>query len=188
MATNPARPQFQDVIDEAWGDQVADHVIRRFATAGDRDTDLAGIAAADLAGQLVTVGNGPQLHDGTAWRNLGPYVERQTLGRAANLPANGEQGWAPPSSRWGNRSGDEKTFTFLLDCVLLLTYGCTGLTAATDQVQIQSPDVGPQFFPAILNWGGAWQLSCTFVGAFRAGETMVAYFHTNGGANSNMHG
>jgi hypothetical protein len=55
MATNPARPAYQDVIDEAWGDQVADHVIRRYPDAAARDLDLSGVAAVDLQGQVVVL-------------------------------------------------------------------------------------------------------------------------------------
>jgi hypothetical protein len=55
MATNPARPAYQDVIDEAWGDQVADHVLRRYPDAAARDLDLSGIAAVDLQGQVVVL-------------------------------------------------------------------------------------------------------------------------------------
>jgi hypothetical protein len=75
MATNPERPQYQDIIDEAWGDQVADHVIRRYRDAAERDADLAGFSPADLAGQVIAIAPGGalpylQAHDGAGWANL----------------------------------------------------------------------------------------------------------------------
>ena len=70
--TNPARPQYQDVIDEAWGGQVADHVIRRYADNAERDADLAGLTAAELSGQTIIVAAKYQRHDGTAWLHA-PY-------------------------------------------------------------------------------------------------------------------
>lgn len=70
MATNPARPQFQDTIDEAWGDQVADHVVRRYIDAAARDADLGAVAPADLQGQVIAVGTLLQWHDGTGWRTV----------------------------------------------------------------------------------------------------------------------
>jgi hypothetical protein len=66
MATNPARPQYQDIIDEAWGDQVADHVIRRYADKAERDADLAGIAPADLDGQVVALAAMLEIYNATA--------------------------------------------------------------------------------------------------------------------------
>jgi hypothetical protein len=71
---NPIRPSFGEVIDETWGDLVADHVVRRYVNAAERDADLAGLTAAELAGQVVVLVPGPagtppqiQLHDGTGW-------------------------------------------------------------------------------------------------------------------------
>jgi hypothetical protein len=71
---NPGRPQYQDIIDEAWGDQVADRVVRRYVDDVERDADLAGFTPAELAGQLVAIVPAApaspylQRHDGALWR------------------------------------------------------------------------------------------------------------------------
>jgi hypothetical protein len=72
---NPNRPQYQDTIEETWGDAVADTVVRRYANTADRDADLAGFTPAELAGQTIVIippGGPPMLqsHDGAAWSNL----------------------------------------------------------------------------------------------------------------------
>lgn len=75
MATNPNRPEYMDTIESTWGQSVADHVTRRYASAGERDADLAALTAADLFGQVVFVGpaGAPtgfgylQIHNGTGW-------------------------------------------------------------------------------------------------------------------------
>ena len=54
--TNPNRPQYQETIESAWGQAVADTVVRRYATAAERDADLAAFTPAELKGQLVAVG------------------------------------------------------------------------------------------------------------------------------------
>jgi hypothetical protein len=66
---NPARPSFDEVIAETWGDAVSDTVVRRFATAAARDADLAGFTPAQLRGQVVWLDTPAQLqyHDGTTW-------------------------------------------------------------------------------------------------------------------------
>ena len=65
--TNPARPEFQDIIDEAWGDQVADHVIRRYPDTATRDADLP----APEVGQVVAITGGAaprlQVRTATGW-------------------------------------------------------------------------------------------------------------------------
>jgi hypothetical protein len=71
---NPDRPDFGQVIDETWGQIVADTVVRRYATTADRDADLVGFTPAQLAGQTVAIiptDGSPawlELHDGTGWR------------------------------------------------------------------------------------------------------------------------
>jgi hypothetical protein len=94
---NPNRPQYQDTIEETWGQAVADTVLRRYANTADRDADLAGFAPAQLAGQVVTIaasGSLPllQQHDGAGWRNLpGPlygYAEKGTDQVMSTLPGN----------------------------------------------------------------------------------------------------
>jgi hypothetical protein len=84
---NPNRPQYQDTIEETWGQAVADTVVRRYASTADRDADLAGFSPAELAGQVVVVLRGaglpPQVHthDGAAWRVLGePFIIAAELG------------------------------------------------------------------------------------------------------------
>ena len=73
MATNPNRPAYLDTIASPWGQQVADHVVRRYATPAARDADLAAITAADLQGQVVAIladGTFPpylMMHNGTNW-------------------------------------------------------------------------------------------------------------------------
>jgi hypothetical protein len=73
---NPTRPNFGEVIDETWGDLTADHVLRRYVNAAERDADVAGLTPAALAGQLIAIVPGGaaipyfQEHDGTAWRSL----------------------------------------------------------------------------------------------------------------------
>jgi hypothetical protein len=75
---NPNRPQYQDTVEETWGQAVADTVVRRYANTADRDADLAGFTPAELAGQLVTIAPGggvlPWLasHDGNAWQDIAP--------------------------------------------------------------------------------------------------------------------
>jgi hypothetical protein len=78
---NPGRPQYQDIIDEAWGDQVADRVVRRYVDAVERDDDLAGFTPAELAGQLIAIvpalPAAPYLqeHDGAKWRGMPAAVD-----------------------------------------------------------------------------------------------------------------
>ena len=57
MASNPNRPQYQGTIESTWGQSVADHVIRRYATTAARDADLAGagLTPTDLEGQVVAI-------------------------------------------------------------------------------------------------------------------------------------
>jgi len=75
---NPNRPAFGDVIDETWGQIVADEVVRRYASVAERDSDLVGFTPAQLAGQVVAIvpagplaTSGPpwlEVHDGVGWR------------------------------------------------------------------------------------------------------------------------
>jgi hypothetical protein len=70
---NPNRPQYQDTIEETWGQAVADTVVRRYTSSADRDADLAGFTPAQLTGQVVAIAPGagalPYLmqHNGAAW-------------------------------------------------------------------------------------------------------------------------
>jgi hypothetical protein len=99
MASNPDRPQFQDTIDEAWGQSVADHVVRRYPDAAARDADLA-LPPAELAGQVVAIGPaaGPvhlQCHDGATWVELvaasqAPY---RVIGQNANVNTDAWGNW-----------------------------------------------------------------------------------------------
>jgi hypothetical protein len=95
---NPNRPQYQDTIEETWGDAVADTVVRRYANTADRDADLAGFTPAELGGQVVAIVPGAgvlpycQQHDGAGWRSMvGPcygYAEKNTDQVMGNLPGN----------------------------------------------------------------------------------------------------
>jgi hypothetical protein len=73
---NPTRPQYKQIIESTWGLAVADTVTRRYASNAERDTDLAGFTAAQLAGQLIAIVPGPpnyptlQFHNGTGWRAI----------------------------------------------------------------------------------------------------------------------
>lgn len=57
MASNPLRPVYQGTIESTWGQSVADHVTRRYATTAARDADLngAGLTPTDLEGQIVAI-------------------------------------------------------------------------------------------------------------------------------------
>jgi hypothetical protein len=94
MLTNPGRPQYQDIIDEAWGDQVADMVVRRYPDAAARDADLAGIAPATLAGQLIAIvpaAGAPyfEQHDGAAFVPTAGHCLATKKGPAAQTDATG---------------------------------------------------------------------------------------------------
>ena len=88
MATNPNRPEYQDTIESTWGQSVADHVIRRYATAAERDADLAALTPADLEGQVVAItGAAPYLwqYSGGVWEPIagmpaGKVVQSATVG------------------------------------------------------------------------------------------------------------
>ena len=80
---NPARPQYQDIIESTWGQAVADTVIRRYATAAARDADLAAFTPAQLLGQVVTVGAALLVHNGGTVNPWGPP------GRIARVIADG---------------------------------------------------------------------------------------------------
>jgi hypothetical protein len=75
---NPNRPQYQETIEETWGQAVADTVVRRYANTADRDADLAGFTPAELMGQLVVIAPGagviPHLeeHNGAVWHSASP--------------------------------------------------------------------------------------------------------------------
>jgi hypothetical protein len=85
MLSNPVRPQFEDIIDEAWGDQVADMVVRRYVDTAARDADLAGFDPTTLAGQVVgivpAVPGVPflQIHNGSGWVGLASGVPAPLL-------------------------------------------------------------------------------------------------------------
>ena len=92
MATNPNRPQYQDTIESTWGQSVADHVIRRYASAAERDADLAALTPADLDGQVcvITGSNGVpymQEHRQGQWHGevVRFGVSTVTVGGAANF-------------------------------------------------------------------------------------------------------
>ena len=67
---NPARPQYQEIIESTWGLAVADTVVRRYASSAERDGDLAGFTPAELAGQVVAVAGVAEVHNGTHWMPL----------------------------------------------------------------------------------------------------------------------
>ena len=91
MASNPNRPEYQDTIESTWGQSVADHVIRRYATTAERDADLAGLTPADLEGQVVAI-TGPggatylEQYRGGAWVLMGGGVGRMQGLQTGGLP------------------------------------------------------------------------------------------------------
>ena len=90
MATNPNRPEYQDTIESSWGQAVADHVIRRYATAAERDADLAVLAPADREGQVVALtGAAPHVCQciGGVWVPLSPGIIGSTVVPLANYAA-----------------------------------------------------------------------------------------------------
>jgi hypothetical protein len=82
---NPNRPQYQDTIEETWGQAVADTVVRRYANTADRDADLGSIAPDQLNGQLIAIAPGGgadpylQQHNGAGWRSLGTNIQAGTV-------------------------------------------------------------------------------------------------------------
>lgn len=95
MATNPNRPAYLDTIASPWGQQVADHVIRRYATPAARDADLAAITAADLKGQVVAIlADGTflpylMMHNGAGWSPLLTGSDTQSGDYNVGYDANG---------------------------------------------------------------------------------------------------
>lgn len=81
---NPARPSFDEVIAEAWGDAVSDTVVRRYPTTAARDTDLAGFATAALRGQVCWLDfpAGLTYHDGAQWVGVERIVDRVSVASA----------------------------------------------------------------------------------------------------------
>lgn len=107
---NPSRPVYKDVIDDQWGQLVADRVIRRYASTAERDADMSGIL--DLAGQVcaITVAPGSTLlyqHDGVAWAPLGGRFARVICDGSSNVVV----AQVPPSAMsvrvnwWGDSDG-----------------------------------------------------------------------------------
>ena len=77
---NPARPVTLTTIDTAWGNAVADSVVRVYPNAATRDADLAGFSAADLLGQVCVLSD-----TGSMLVYAGPLA-----------------GWRPPwNTSWG---------------------------------------------------------------------------------------
>jgi hypothetical protein len=87
---NPDRPQYQDTIEETWGQAVADTVVRRYTSSADRDADLAAFTPAELMGQVVVIAPGAgalaylQQHDGAAWHTVAePIIAGKVLQTAS---------------------------------------------------------------------------------------------------------
>jgi len=105
---NPVRPAFEDVIQESWGDAVADTVVRRYATVAERDADLAGFTAAQLKGQVCTVATPLVLvyvHDGARWVGQERLIDRVAitgtgLSVTIGAAASGASGLCPPGFAW----------------------------------------------------------------------------------------
>ncbi|HEX3454371.1 MAG TPA: hypothetical protein VHS03_07080 [Gaiellaceae bacterium] len=73
------------MIDETWGDLVADHVIRRYANPAERDADLAGFTVDELKGQVCVLGTMVgglrpylEIHNGAAW--VAPFLQMPATG------------------------------------------------------------------------------------------------------------
>jgi hypothetical protein len=82
---NPNRPQYQDTIEETWGQAVADTVVRRYTSSADRDADLAEFTPAELMGQVVVLAPGGaipylQSHDGVRWGPVSPMQDQSGFG------------------------------------------------------------------------------------------------------------
>ena len=105
---NPSRPAFEEVIQESWGDAVADTVVRRYATVAERDADLLGFSAAQLKGQVCTVAAPLMLqyvHDGARWVGQERLVDRVPItgtGTSVLVTAAGAgaTGLCPPGFAW----------------------------------------------------------------------------------------
>jgi hypothetical protein len=88
VLSNPVRPEFQDIIDEAWGDQVSDMVVRRYVDTAARDSDLGAFTPATLDGQVVAIVPAPpgvpylQQHNGIGWATVGSAVPEPLLAGA----------------------------------------------------------------------------------------------------------
>jgi hypothetical protein len=110
---NPDRPQYQDTIEETWGQAVADMVVRRYATTADRDADLGGFTPAELAGQVVAILLGGEVflqrHDGAAWRGEAGRV----LGYHEFCPAGNANFNTPSSTFVAVEPGGALRFSFI---------------------------------------------------------------------------
>jgi hypothetical protein len=189
MATNPDRPQYQDIIDEAWGQSVADHVIRRYRDAAERDADLAGISPADLAGQVVAIVDPAgvpflEQHDGAAWISTVPAPYRQPYQRDADVPSGSTAGVAPPSSPYHTQSAGAypiSLMTFTRDCMFVAHWHATGASGGT-YLSLNNEIYSPN-----QDWGGNWHHRGMFSKAMRASETVDIYFIERTGAAIRSH-
>ena len=151
MASNPNRPQYQGTIESTWGQSVADHVIRRYASPAERDADLteAGLTAEDLEGQVVAItgaGRPPflELAAGNIWRGVTGY-DIQAGSTHAGCDSNA---WAAitfprpfagkPVFVWSDQSASDSVNN------LPIGFGCVvGLTAVSAAVRCQGTDGQP---------------------------------------------
>jgi hypothetical protein len=131
---NPRFPQKDEKIDSPWGGSVAGTVVRRYATEGERDADLAGFTPAQLLGmECVLTGQG-----GTA--------SKQPIARMYYGP----NGW-----EWCQK-GVSRTSTAAVgpgSFISFPTLSFSRPTAGTgDANAVRAP--GPGFY--LLTWYGLW--------------------------------
>lgn len=99
---NPARPSFDEVIAESWGDSVSDTVVRRYPTGAARDTDLSGFTATALRGQVCWLDfpAGLQFHNGTKWLGVERAIDRVTVPNVTATTITAPAGTYPAGHAW----------------------------------------------------------------------------------------
>ena len=134
MATNPNRPEYLGTIESTWGQSVADHVVRRYASYAERDADLADLlASGDLEGQIVNVNGTPSEYSHGQWVELRPVVcgsDTFTTDGGGNftVPLPAHSGWYGIAA-----NGADSTWIYLI--VVNTTTGIPGTSRCQLQVR-----------------------------------------------------
>jgi hypothetical protein len=194
MATNPDRPLYQDIIDEAWGVQVADHVIRRYRDAAERDLDFTGIAAAELAGQVVAItpsdGSPPYLqqHDGTAWGPIMSGAGCSVFQNAAITFSTGMFHFDTVVDSDGHYDPATGLYTCAHPGDYLVTGTVTAVAAiANDTLNMSIARNGALAFigPMMLQPNNGWNIAASHTAMVRAvaGDTLGVYVEVNQNTN-----